>query len=804
MSKTAAARPPAAIVPALLVFGAGACLMCVEIVGGMAIAPYFGSHVYVWGSVIAVFMGALSVGFVIGGRVADVYPRAWLLPVLTLAAGGLVLVVPLVGADLCRWLLGMNPGPGWNALLPLCAVIALYFLPGMLLGMIVPVAVRIAATALSMVGRVVGKLYALNALGSVAGALAATFLLVPFAGIRAIMFGCGVFLVVLAAACLWFERVVPSRPAVADARSPEAKSAPIAGVRPLVFGCGAVFMSFEVVGGMVIAPYFGSNVYVWGSVITLFLCSLSVGYRVGGLLADRRPRLMTLATIVVAAGVAVLVVPFVAPAVCGFAATLVSGQGARALVASVILYAVPTVLLAMVSPFAVRLSTQHVRSVGGVSGKLYALSTLGNVAGVLLTTFVLISLMGKTTLLAVGGCVTVLLAVSAVFLHNRAAGERRQPVLVSALLLLAVVALAVAPKPDLVPLAGEDEEAVGTVDGGWTAIRYRRIKDYFVLRRLVEQRESPYHHVAVIDEKALPVGGEFKTDDGRTFLVGHTTSFGNRRELQFDQYIESSVLLDDDAEHIRRPYTPGTTYSDLLHVPLVFHPTATDVLVVGGGGGAVPMTFRKSYPRMSIDVVEIDPVVVDVATEYFGLKPDDRLRVFVQDGRMFVHNSDAKYDVIILDAYTAGGRIPFHLTTREFLADVLAHLRPKGVVLMNVISGLEGRASELFRAEYKTFRRVFGTDHVYVFPKLSPDDWDLTVSRNVMLVATGPAHGRRMGESEIVERARRLCAAGTIKMSKLPEHAANMFSRDKLEQIPLDDVPVLTDNYAPVDMMIVE
>ena len=668
---------------ALLVFAAGGGLMCMEIVGGMTVAPYFGSNVFVWGSVISVFMGALSLGYVLGGRVADTNPGAGTLSALTLAAGALVVVVPLIGPRLCRALLRADLGPGLNPLLPLFAVMLLYFLPTMLLGMISPIAVRIASAALTSVGRVTGKIYAVTTLGSVFGALLSTFVLVTFFGNRVILLGCGVVLVVVAFVCFYLNRGVVGGGPTGKARMPAGDVKPIPGLRPLVFACGMVLMSLEVIGGAAIAPFFGSSVFVWGSVITVFLGALSVGYVAGGKLADRRTTMMALATVVVAAGIATLVVPLVAPAVCNALVGTSSGgrNVLRPLFASLILYFVPITLFAMVAPFAVRLSTPRVGSVGGVAGRLYALSTLGNVVGVLLTTFVLISAIGKTHLFELGGVGAVLVAVLAVFIHNRAREDGGQPWLVSGLLVLAVVALALVTKPDLVPLADHAEEVVGSAKGGWSVVKLKD-REYYVLRRIRAQRESPYHHLAVIEEKVLPVGEKFTTQEGKAFLVGQTDPMGNRRQLRFDQYVESAVLLDADAKKIRQPYASGTTYSDLLHLPFIFNTEVRNVLIIGGGGGVVPMIFRNSYPRLSIDVVEIDPVVVGMAKRWFGLRLDERLRMHVQDGRMFIHNSKKRYDLIILDAYTAGGRIPFHLTTKEFLTEVREHLTKRGVGLM--------------------------------------------------------------------------------------------------------------------------
>jgi len=841
MADTTSRTGRAALGLGTLVFTAGAGLMCAELVGAMTVAPYFGSNVFVWGSMISVFMAALSVGYVLGGAAANRRARVGWLSALAALAGLLVTAVPLVCPPVCRFLIRVDLGPVFNPLRPLAAAGLIYFLPTMCFGMIVPIAVRIASTTLSRVGRVVGRLYALNALGSVCGALGTMFLLVPFFGNRAILLGCGAAIILAAGVCACLQRKtaagetrMPLAAAAAPAAEPGADGEPAAGLRPLVFVCGMVFMGLEVVGGAEIAPYFGSNIFVWGSVITLFLGALSIGYRLGGWLADRRPAMMTLATVVVAAGLATLFIPILAPWVCGaLSGASFAGRFSipvQALLASVALYLVPTMLFAMVAPFAVRLATQDVNQVGGVAGKLYALSTAGNVVGVLLTTFVLISTVGKTHVLEGAGVLAVLVSVAAVLIHNRAKGEERQPVIVSAILVVVTVLFAWAPKPALVPITSGGEKVIAKVetDDGvpWSLIEItyedvegRPIQPYHLLRRIREERESPYHHIAVIERAGITSdvldgrvlsGNVVTTRRGRKIFVNPQPGVESKRDLRFDQYVESSLILESfDREVDQKRYKAGTTYSDLLHLPFLFGGAVkdvNDVVIVGGGGGVVPMIFAKSYPHLSIDVVEIDPVVVDAAEKWFGLTPGPSLRVHVQDGRMFIHNSKDKYDLIILDAYTAGGRIPFHLTTKEFLSDVRDHLRPRGIALMNVISGVSGPASRLFRAEYKTFTEVFGREHVYVFPKRNAADRP-EAATNVILIATGPAHSVRLTPGAIEERARKRVLSGEVRMPTLAGrngYAANLLRESELKRVKQDDVPVLTDDYAPVDMMTVE
>ncbi len=551
----------------------------------------------------------------------------------------------------------------------------------------------------------------------------------------------------------------------------------------VVFVCGGVLMAFEMAGSRILAPTFGNTIFIWGSLIGVFLAALSLGYFVGGGLADRVPKFGLLGAIIAVAGLLVLVTPLIAPPCCHWIDNrLGAGNRLNPLVASVVLFFLPSMLLGMVSPFSVRLQARSVATTGKVAGRLYALSTLGSIAGTLAATFWLVPVYWtSTTVKALGACLVLVSLLALVpSLLGRSGAMRAAGVAAIVAILGGGAALATLKPPPYIRL-----------DDGET---------------LVAEVDSPYQHIGVV-------------------LVSRGYSEADRQwslRMMFDKYIESEVLVqsgDPKNIQLKEPYESGAKYTDTLHLPFLFNKDAKRVLIVGGGGGVVPTIFRRDYPQLErIDVVEIDPTVVEVAKKYFGFRPDAEsgMHVHVMDGRVYVRDCKEQYDIIILDAFT-GGRPPFHLLTREFLRQVKDRLGPKGVAHMNIISSLEGEKSKLFWAMLKTFHAVFGEERTYVFPKLYDQrPWmgrpQRTTGMNVELVGLNfDDVPNPLPKAEIVARARE--RVGTlIKLQSVLRHAENHQTMDELlckndpderrrreREREWRTAPLMTDDYAPVD-----
>ncbi|MGI9626437.1 MAG: spermidine synthase [Longimicrobiales bacterium] len=152
-----------------------------------------------------------------------------------------------------------------------------------------------------------------------------------------------------------------------------------------------------------------------------------------------------------------------------------------------------------------------------------------------------------------------------------------------------------------------------------------------------------------------------------------------------------------------RPTHLEVAYMRVATVGLALPAKVDRVLFVGLGVGAMPMYTRAKWPEAHIDVVEIDPVVVDVAEHYFGFARDGRMEVHVEDGRTFIESgAGPSYDLIVLDAYSDEG-VPRHLTTHEFLSAVRARLAPNGIVVSNLWG-----SSSVYGSMLATFEEAFG------------------------------------------------------------------------------------------------
>jgi spermidine synthase len=273
--------------------------------------------------------------------------------------------------------------------------------------------------------------------------------------------------------------------------------------------------------------------------------------------------------------------------------------------------------------------------------------------------------------------------------------------------------------------------------------------------QLIYETTSPYHHIRVVDENGL-------------------------RTLFFDDAQETRM-------QISNPLTGHFEYTEYFHMAWLWNTNIQSVLMIGLGGGSTQKTFHFYYPGVTIDSVEIDPSVVQVARNFFSYEETDRQKIHVEDGRLFLRRSTAKYDLLILDAYVQGrygSSIPQHLATKEFFEMARTHLTTNGIVAYNVIGTLNSWHGEIVGALYKTLKSVF--PQVYIFPAQS--------SMNVVLIATRAAVKAEPGT--LRPRAIQLTQSKRIA---LPSFMTRFERMQTYPPASAANSPVLTDDYAPVE-----
>lgn len=186
----------------------------------------------------------------------------------------------------------------------------------------------------------------------------------------------------------------------------------------IVFISGSVLMALEIVGSRLLSPFFGNSVFVWSSLISVFLISLSVGYHLGGKLADKMPHPKILSAIIFGSGVLIFIIPFIQESVNNAIFDYDLGLKISPLIASCILFLLPGILMGAVSPFAVKMSATSIETLGNVSGNISAISTIGNIFGTLFTSFYLIPTIGTKLIINLLG-LTLLLSSGLIFIYCR-------------------------------------------------------------------------------------------------------------------------------------------------------------------------------------------------------------------------------------------------------------------------------------------------------------------------------------------------------------------------------------------------
>ena len=270
--------------------------------------------------------------------------------------------------------------------------------------------------------------------------------------------------------------------------------------------------------------------------------------------------------------------------------------------------------------------------------------------------------------------------------------------------------------------------------------------------RLLESRESLYNNIYVYARSPYVI-----------------MTFGHNKEI----YTESVFDTGDDRV-LPVPYTRYMMYARNVH----------SILEIGFGGGRIAWYLHRFLPDVRVTSVDLDPTVLELSRKYFGVKDEPNFDLEARDGRLFLSQSNDKYDIILIDAYR-GPFVPFHLLTKEFYQLVKDHLADGGVVVQNVDPN-----TMLFDSAVKTIGAVLPQIELY-----KPDDKS---DDNIVTVAyDGPE--RKVEDLTTV-------AAERDKALGLRYPLAAMLAGRK--RVDLNDTQtisakatVLTDDFAPVETL---
>lgn len=393
----------------------------------------------------------------------------------------------------------------------------------------------------------------------------------------------------------------------------------------LAFMAGFVLMVFEMVASRVLAPTIGSSTYVWTSVIGVIIAALSLGYFLGGRLADKREQRVDLSFLFLASALGVAATfTIYGDFLAGLSDSQMDNR-LQAVLASLVLFAPTSLVLGMLSPYLAKLNVKSLESSGRAVASLSALNSIGGIVGTFFTGFVLFAAVGS------------------------------KAIMVGLVLALVMCSWSVAPKQQLRMRAWLSVVALLLVLVPQVIDPSKRHIDTASAHYVVEDFDSGLNKIRVV---ATGPGG---------YQSGMI--LGDRSQLTFWYTREIANVVSGRQEK-------------------------SSILNLGGGAFVLPSYLANQYPGSQLDVVEIDPQLVDIAKIEFGYVERPNLRVIAGDARTYVNQTDERYDIVIVDVY-GDGNIPFTFMTAEYGRAVYQLVKPGGIVLANIIAGQSGACRDL-------------------------------------------------------------------------------------------------------------
>ncbi len=461
----------------------------------------------------------------------------------------------------------------------------------------------------------------------------------------------------------------------------------------IVFFSGAMCMILEMVGSRVVSPYFGNSLVVWTSLIGVILGCLSFGYYYGGKWADKNPSFSVLSKLLLLGALSLGVSAFLKEQVLAWVQLMIGSDIRAGSFFSVLL------LFGPVSVIFGMISPFAARI------RVESLKNSGQTVGTLYA----LSTFGSIAGTFLAGFYLIPKFGNRDLLYGLSFG-------VLALSLLADRSAAIKKKTLIFILI--------------FSLVFTRYTNVFRLN-VLEDIDSQYNRILVRQV----------FDHSRDRIIGISTDNAG---------IQSAFY----------PARPDELYFNYLKSYRAYeeiNPDVRNALMIGGGGFSFPRYFINRSPDNSMDVVEIDPVMTELARKYFLLKDNSNLSIFHQDARIFLNESSEKYDCVFLDAFNSLTP-PSHLTTKEFMLQINNHLNDNGFVMINLISSLIGNNSAFLHGEVDTLKTVFPFVEVY---RVDSNDDDRV--QNFMVVGFKKSNSNKLSMGNPIS---------------LPKHRLSVFTDD--------------------------
>lgn len=439
------------------------------------------------------------------------------------------------------------------------------------------------------------------------------------------------------------------------------------------FATGASVMIIEIAANRVLAPWFGNSLYTWTSLIGVILLSLSLGYYFGGWLADKNPRFRIFFHIVLASSILIFLIPFIRKVL--YVNLAYMGIITGPLFASLLLFALPGVLLGSVSPYAIRLVSllSSDQKIGVSAGSIAMCSTLGSVLGTFGAGFLFIPHFKLNMIFFATSLLLICLSLCGYLLFDKKALNKYS---ISNFAFLVLVVMGVSFHKYIDP----DKEQGILFDETTFYHRIRVTQSYDTNNRILRS------------------------------LFLDTTSEGS-------QYVNSSEI--------------PIEYQKYWELSKIFCGELKSALFLGAGSFTMPEATSKQYKSADIDVIEIDPEVIHIGEKYFKLGNFKKIRAINDDARRFLNLNKRRYDLIFGDAFNGIRYIPAHLLTQEFFELVSSRLNSGGTFMINIISSIKGSKATLFKCVLQTIGQVFKNSYVF-----SINPYNLHSTQNIIIASS--------------------------------------------------------------------